>query len=231
MGSGQSTRPGLGWCVTVTAYPVLYSFRRCPYAMRARLALAVAEQICELREVVLSRKPDELRQASAKATVPVLVDIDGRVMEESIDIMLWALQRNDPLNWLPGEETMAETLQWVTRCDGEFKQQLDHYKYPSRFDIVDRCEPRQLASPFLADLNQHLGQSPYLAGRHWGLVDAALAPFVRQFAHTDSTWFASQPWPELQAWLNAFEASALFISILTVHPPWHFGQKTILLFT
>ncbi|MDD2881340.1 MAG: glutathione S-transferase [Rhodoferax sp.] len=215
----------------MTQHPVLYSFRRCPYAMRARLALAAAEQTCELREVVLSRKPDELRQVSAKATVPVLVDINGQVVEESFDIMLWALHRHDPMKWLPGDGAMAGALQWVRRCDGEFKHQLDRYKYPSRFDIGDRCEPRQLASSFLADLNQHLGQSPCLTGGHWGMVDAALAPFVRQFAHTDSGWFASQSWPELQAWLSAFEASDLFKSIMTHHAPWHAGQQKILLFT
>lgn len=215
----------------MTQHPVLYSFRRCPYAMRARLALAVAEQTCELREVVLSNKPDELRQVSAKATVPVLVDIDGRVIAESLDIMLWALQRHDPMNWLPDNAAMAGALPWIRRCDGEFKHQLDRYKYPSRFDISDRCEPRELAASYLADLNQHLSQSAYLAGHHWGLVDAALAPFVRQFAHTDSAWFASQAWPELQAWLTAFEASALFKSIMTVYSPWHAGQKRILSFT
>lgn len=214
----------------MTNHPVLYSFRRCPYAMRARLALAVAEQSCELREVALSRKPDELRQVSLKATVPVLVLIDGQVLDESLDIMLWALQHHDPLKWLPDDDAMVDALQWVTRCDGEFKQQLDRYKYPSRFDISDRCEPRQLAATFLTDLNQCLCQHPYLTGSHWGLVDAALAPFVRQFAHTDRAWFASQPWPQLQAWLNAFEATALFKSIMTVHPAWHVSQKTLILF-
>ena len=216
--------------MTVAVFPILYSFRRCPYAMRARLALVVAEQICELREVVLSRKPDELRQASAKATVPVLVTLDGRVIEESLDIMLWALQRNDPMHWLPDQKTMPEALQWVTRCDGQFKQQLDRYKYPERFAITDRTAPRSAAAGFLADLNLRLSQCACLAGAHWGLADAAVAPFVRQFAHTDDAWFASQPWPELQSWLKDFEASSLFESIMRVFLPWQPDRdKTLLL--
>lgn len=198
--------------------------------MRARMALAVAGQTCELREVVLSRKPDELRQASAKATVPVLVTTDGRVIDQSLDIMLWALQGHDPLKWLPDDDKMADALGWVTRCDGEFKLQLDRYKYPERFAITDPAEPRSAAARFLSDLNLRLGQDPYLTGPHWGLTDAAVAPFVRQFAHTDKTWFASQPWPELQSWLQAFEDSSLFENIMGVHPPWQSHQRELLLF-
>ena len=214
----------------IGAYPVLYSFRRCPYAMRARLALAVSHQTCELREVVLSRKPDALRQVSAKATVPVLVDTNGRVLEESLDIMLWALQRHDPLRWLPAEDKLADTLAWIQRCDGEFKPQLDRYKYPNRFDISDRCEPRDAAARFLAVLNQRLTDTPCLSGTHWGLADATIAPFVRQFAHTDSLWFASRPWPCLQTWLAGFETSPLFQKVMSKYPPWEPGQTQTLVF-
>jgi glutathione S-transferase len=188
--------------------------------MRARMALMVAGQAFELREVVLSRKPVELTQASAKATVPVLIDTDGCVIDESLDIMLWALHRHDPLLWLAPQDGMAETMQWVKRCDGEFKHHLDRYKYPDRFDITDRCEPRSFAAKFLVDLNQRLESSSCLTGPHWGLADAAIAPFVRQFAHTDRVWFASQPWQRLQAWLEKFETSKLFQSIMVVQPPW-----------
>jgi glutathione S-transferase len=198
--------------------------------MRARLALAVAGLTCELREVVLSRKPAELRQASAKATVPVLVTVDGRVIEESLDIMLWALHRNDPMNWLPDETAMPGALQWVARCDGEFKQQLDRYKYPGRFAVTDRTTPRSAAALFLSDLNLRLGQGAFLAGTHWGLADAAVAPFVRQFAHIDQAWFASQPWPELQSWLREFETSSLFERIMRVFPPWQPDTLEKLLF-
>ena len=189
--------------------------------MRARMALVVAGQAFELREVVLSRKPVELTQASSKATVPVLIDTDGRVIDESLDIMLWALHRHDPLHWLAPQGGMMDTMQWITSCDGEFKHHLDRYKYPNRFDIRDRCEPRRLAANFLTDLNQRLEASPCLAGPACGFADAAIAPFVRQFAHTDRAWFSTQPWPKLQLWLEEFENADLFKSIMTVQPPWH----------
>lgn len=198
--------------------------------MRARLALAVSGQVCELRELVLSHKPEELRQASAKATVPVLVDTDGRVLDESLDIMLWALQRHDPLNWLPGEDRRADTLHLIDRCDHEFKPQLDRTKYPNRFDLAGPSEPRAAAARFLIDLNRRLTETPCLSGTHWGLADAAIAPFVRQFAHTDTAWFAGQPWPCLQTWLTHFEASPLFQSVMAKHPPWQPGQAQTLVF-
>lgn len=198
--------------------------------MRARMALAASGQQCELREVVLSQKPEALRQVSAKATVPVLVNTDGRVIDESIDIMLWALQRHDPLKWLPAQDDLTVALQWVARCDDKFKPQLDRYKYPDRFDIADRQEPRNAAGGFLEDLNQRLTEAPSLSGAHWGLADAAIAPFVRQFAHTDRAWFASQPWPKLQTWLADFEASALFERVMNKYPPWQPGQAQTLVF-
>lgn len=198
--------------------------------MRARLALAVSGQTCELREVVLSHKPAELLQASAKATVPVLIDTDGRVLEESLDIMLWALQGHDPLQWLPVQGDLVNALQCITRCDEEFKPRLDRYKYPNRFDIADASGPREAAAGFLADMNQRLATSSFLSGAHWGLLDAAIAPFVRQFAHTDSAWFASRPWPGLQAWLANFEASPLFQRVMAKYPPWQPGQARTLVF-
>jgi glutathione S-transferase len=198
--------------------------------MRARLALAVSGQTCELREVVLSQKPAELRQVSPKATVPVLVDPDGRVIDESLDIMLWALQRHDPLQWLQVPSSLADALRLVKRCDDEFKPLLDRTKYPNRFGKADPAEPRAAAAQFLSDLNQRLTTAPSLSGAHWGLTDAAIAPFVRQFAHIDSEWFASQPWLNLQTWLASFEASPLFQSVMTKHPPWQPGQAQTLMF-
>ncbi len=198
--------------------------------MRARLALAVGHQICELREVVLGRKPDELRQASAKATVPVLIDTSGCVLEESLDIMLWALQRHDPLQWLPAQSGLADAMHLISRCDDEFKPQLDRYKYPNRFDLAEPGAPRFSGAGFIVDLEQRLTRDRYLSGAHWGLADAAIAPFVRQFAHTDSPWFAGQPWPNVQAWLADFEASSLFQSVMSKHPPWQPGQAQTLVF-
>jgi glutathione S-transferase len=199
--------------------------------MRARLALAASGQTCELREVVLSCKPAELRQVSAKATVPVLVDTEGRVLDESLDIMLWALQRHDPLQWLPAQGELADALFLIARCDGEFKPQLDRYKYPGRFGMADRDEARDMGAGFVADLEQRLSRDCCLSGDHWGMVDAAIAPFVRQFAHTDSNWFASQPWPRVQTWLAAFEASSLFQQVMVKYPPWQAGQAQTMVFT
>jgi len=201
--------------------PVLYSFRRCPYAMRARLALAVSGTAYELREVVLARKPQALLQASPKGTVPVLVLPDGAVLEQSLDIMLWALRRHDPQQWLPTsalELDRAMTL--IAQCDGEFKANLDRYKYPNRYALADGLEHRSLGAQFLQTLDTILETLGFLHGNHWGLVDAAIAPFVRQFAHTDPAWFASQPWPALQHWLTDFEASGLYLRIMDKFPAW-----------
>ena len=145
--------------------PVLYSFRRCPYAMRARLALTISAQVCELREVVLARKPAALLQASAKGTVPVLVETDGHVIDQSLDIMLWALRRNDPQQWLtaPGL-ALEDMLQRVAQCDGEFKFHLDRYKYPNRYDLDDGTPHRDQAALFLQDLNTRLSAHAHVMG-------------------------------------------------------------------
>ena len=201
--------------------PVLYSFRRCPYAMRARLALQISGQVCEMREVVLARKPEALLQASAKGTVPVLVETHGGVIEQSLEIMLWALRRHDPGQWLNVNSVPLETqMNWVARCDGDFKFNLDRTKYPNRFGLECSTLSRTQGALFLHDLNQQLLEHPYLIGSHFSLADAALAPFVRQFAHTDPVWFASQAWPELQTWLSRFEDSLLFTAVMQRLEAW-----------
>ncbi len=215
--------------MTPLPHPVLYSFRRCPYAMRARLALLASGQVCELREVVLTNKPQALMDASTKATVPVLVLTDGAVLDQSLDIMLWALGCHDPWQWLPTEGDLAEQmLQLVAQCDGDFKVQLDLYKYPGRFGLTDSTLAREQGSVFLSDLNARLTANPHLLGKSESLADVAIAPFVRQFAHTDATWFAAQAWPALQAWLGAFEASRLFQLAMTKFAPWQPGQTPAL---
>jgi glutathione S-transferase len=202
-------------------YPLLYSFRRCPYAMRARLALAVSGQVCELREVVLARKPAALLHASAKGTVPVLVLPEGRVLEQSLDIMLWALRRHDPQQWLgDSDPALQAMLQLVAHCDGEFKFHLDRYKYPNRYDLNDGTPHQSQGSMFLHQLHNRLMANTYLLSGSPCLADMAIAPFVRQFAHTNPVWFASQPWPALQAWLNRFETSNLFLQIMSSYAPW-----------
>ena len=207
--------------------PVLYSFRRCPYAMRARLALNASGVALEHREVVLKNKPAHMLALSPKGTVPVLWLPDGqgpqggRVLEQSLDIMLWALRQHDPLGWLPASDVaMADAMSLIALNDGPFKQQLDRYKYPNRSGQVSGSADRDEAAVWLLTLEARLQAAPFLAGEHFGLADAAVAPFVRQYAHTDPAWFAAQPWPALASWLAAFEASELFAAIMHKHAPW-----------
>ena len=210
-------------------YSVLYSFRRCPYAMRARLALASSGQSCALREVVLANKPAELLGASPKGTVPVLMLPSGQVIDQSLDIMLWALQRHDPQHWLPQDDAaMQAALQLIGQCDGAFKFHLDRYKYPTRYALANGLEHRKAGAEFLEQLNTQVSATGYLGRAHFALADAAIAPFVRQFAHTDPTWFASQEWSALQQWLSAFEASQEFEDVMHKYPPWVVGQAPVL---
>ncbi|VTU27875.1 glutaredoxin 2 [Variovorax sp. PBL-H6] len=207
------------------ARPVLYSFRRCPYAMRARMAILVSGLSCELREVVLRDKPAELLAASAKGTVPVLVEADGTVIEQSIDIMLWALRHNDPEGWLQaGHATLDEMLSLVAECDGEFKRHLDGYKYPERHPPHDASAHQAQGALFLAQLEARLQASRGLCGEQVALADIAIAPFVRQFAQVDAAWFASRPWPRLQAWLGARLEAPIFLQAMQKYPPWRAGQ-------
>ena len=197
------------------ARPVLYSFRRCPYAIRARLALAVSGQAYALQEVLLRDKPAALLSASPKGTVPVLVLPDGRVLDQSLDIMCWALQRHDPEHWLcPPGATLDDMLVWVAQCDGPFKQTLDRCKYPQRFPDSDLAQAQTAASDWLLTLEARLTQSTYLCGAQAALADVAIFPFVRQFAAIDPPWWRAQPWPHLQRWLQQWLESALFTATM-----------------
>ncbi|WP_420606390.1 glutathione S-transferase [Novosphingopyxis sp.] len=198
--------------------PVLYSFRRCPYAMRARMALHVGGIACEHREVRLRDKPEALIAASSKGTVPVLVLPDGSVIDESIDIMRWALGRNDPEHWLEGDDA---TL--IAANDGPFKHHLDRYKYASRHNS-DAAEHRGEGMAILAALDRRLAAQPFLCGARRTLTDIAVMPFVRQFAATDRDWFAAQTLPHLQAWLAGLLASPLFQAIMVKREPWRAGD-------
>ena len=194
--------------------PVLYSFRRCPYAMRARMALLASGTVCELREVKLSDKPAAMIEASSKATVPVLVLPGDEVVEESLDIMDWALDRSDPEGWLARRDTSL-----IAACDGRFKHALDRYKYPDRHDS-DPAEHRSAGLTFLQTLDARLAKQPQLQGEVRGYTDIAIMPFVRQFAATDRDWFAAQDLPALTRWLENHLASDLFAACMVRHPPW-----------
>ena len=194
--------------------PVLYSFRRCPYAMRARLALAVSGTRTELREVRLSAKPQAMLDASPKGTVPVLVQPGGTVIDESLDIMRWALARRDPEGWLARDDA-----ELIAMNDGPFKRDLDGYKYPDRIG-ADTTAHRESGLTFLCEIDARLANSVQLCGADRGLADAAIMPFVRQFAAVDREWFAALPLPQLQQWLAGHLASDLFAAIMVRAAPW-----------
>lgn len=206
--------------------PILYSFRRCPYAMRARLALAGSGIACSLREVVLRDKPQALREASPKATVPVLVLANGQVLEQSLDIMLWALGRNDPLGWLvPERGDRAAMLALIAGCDEVFKGHLDRYKYPQRYGNADGLVYREQGARWLDTLEQAFGDDDFLFGQRAALADMAIAPFVRQFAYVDVDWFQAQPWPRIKVWLDAWMASVLFERVMRKYAAWAPGDE------
>jgi glutathione S-transferase len=189
--------------------------------MRARLALRVSGLAYEHREVALKSKPAEMLAVSPKGTVPVLCLPSGQVLEQSLDIMRWVLQQNDPQAWLPQTQQAQVWTQTTIDCnDGEFKTHLDRYKYPQRFGLQDGLAHREQGAAVLMRWQAVLQQQLFLAGAQWGLVDACLAPFVRQFARTDRAWFDAQPWPHLAAWLLAFENSDAFLAVMQKHPLW-----------
>ena len=188
--------------------PILYSFRRCPYAMRARLALAVSGTGVELREVKLAAKPAEMLAVSNKGTVPVLVLPDGQVIDESLEIMRWALAINDPEGWLERDD-----IGLIAANDGPFKDNLDRYKYPQRY-AVDPLPYRALCLEFLREIDALVAAGDRLGGGALGLNDAAIIPFVRQFAAVDPGWFDAQALPYLRAWLDDYLGSDLFRSIM-----------------
>jgi len=190
---------------------LLYSFRRCPYAMRARMALRYAGVPVQIVEVSLKAKPADMLALSPKGTVPVL-SVDGRVIEESLEIMLWALAQHDPDDWLLKGD--PRVLQLIAENDQAFKHHLNRYKYAERYPEQPMEHYRAEGEVFLRALEALLADRAFLLAEHLSLADVALAPFVRQFAHVDREWFASAPYPRLQAWLQRFLESALFVAVM-----------------
>ncbi|MED5509865.1 MAG: glutathione S-transferase [Pseudomonadota bacterium] len=207
----------------------LYSFRRCPYAMRARLAIAQSGIQCELREVVLKDKPQQLIELSPKATVPVLLTADDKVIDESIDIAFWALAQHDPDNWYQSltSEQHEQMLALIENNDGEFKYFLDRYKYADRYPEQDERFYREQGEKTLTRLEQLLTEHDCLLRDSWTLADIALLPFIRQFAFVDKAWFDSSPYPRVRAWLEAFLESDLFRSVMKKYPQWQQGDEPV----
>lgn len=199
--------------------PILYSFRRCPYAMRARLAIASSAISIELREVVLRNKPPQLLDISPKGTVPVIQLPDGKIIEESLDIMYWALSQHDKNNWL--KNGSAEAIQQLIQCnDGEFKYYLDRYKYADRYPENDEQYYRKKAEVFITELEKRLSQHTFLCGENCSPADMAIFPFIRQFSNVNHDWFQSSKYQNLKQWLNRHLESDLFLSIMEKYPAW-----------
>ena len=213
-------------------HPVLYSFRRCPYAMRARLAIQAAGFQCELREIVLRDKAPELLETSPKGTVPVLVLPDGFVLEESLEIMLYVLGKRDPDSWLPEDDNRGAVMALIAENDGPFKTHLDRTKYANRFaakgEQVDLETERAGAMTFLKKLDDVLAEQVFLGGSQANLADMAILPFVRQFAHIDIDWFRGQRIENVCRWLDAFLSGGQFKSIMTKYEKWEAGQPPTL---
>ena len=206
--------------------PILYSFRRCPYAMRARLGIAFAGLTVELREIVLRNKPAQMLQISPKGTVPVLQLPAGQVIEESLEILEWALVLQDPQGLLNTNVAQADAL--IARNDNEFKHWLDRYKYFDRHPEQSQLEYRQHGELFIQQLESLLGQNPYLLGASPSKADIAIMPFVRQFAHVDRAEFAQLPYPQVQKWLQHWLEHPVFTQIMQKYAPWQLGDEPVL---
>ena len=214
---------------------ILYSFRRCPYAMRARLALKYAGIKVELREVDLNSPPDALIAISEKATVPVLHLSDGKIIDESWEIVQWAIKQNDPEAWLgANEENLIATDMLLEINDYSFKQDLDHYKYADRFPEHSMEHYREQGEAFLQELEQRLVENKHLISNKLSIADIALFPFIRQFAMVDKPWFDQAPYPKLQQWLQGFleserEEFYIFSSIMQKVDTWKQGDPVVYL--
>lgn len=204
--------------------PILWSFRRCPYAIRARMALLSAGLDVELREIKLKAKPKAFLAASPSGTVPNLQAGDLR-LDESLEIMLWALAQNDPqgLMRMPDDGNAL-----IAQNDGPFKAALDHTKYAVRYPDLDPQAERAKASEFLQSLDTRLAAHAFLMADRPTLADLAIFPFVRQFAQIDRAWFDAQPWPRLILWLDGFLQSADFQTAMTKSPVWEDGAAPYL---
>ena len=204
--------------------PILYSFRRCPYAMRARMAIHISSQKCEIREVLLRDKPPSMLEYSSKGTVPVLVLQSGEVIDESLDVIDWALNLNDPYNWQRSKDN-EKTKELIKINDGEFKHHLDRYKYSKRYDNEDPEFHRKKCLSFIEKVNSDLQNSKYIFDDAISYIDISLLPFIRQFRIADNEWFDELPYENVKSWLSNFLNSELLESIMSKHDLWKEGDE------
>ena len=203
----------------MTTLPVLYSYRRCPYAMRARMALSNSGIEVQIREISLREKPQSMLDASPKGTVPVLVLPTGEVIDQSLDIMKWALSKNDKNCWVPeGNQAKVEALIQIN--DGDFKKRLDQYKYPERYQAIVEDVLQEAIRVQIEPMNTLLDQNEFLLGYEMTLADVAIFPFIRQFSMVDPAWFENSGFNSLKRWLKCFLESELFTSVMAKYPVW-----------
>lgn len=193
------------------AFHTLYSYRRCPYAMRARMALVSAKIQCRVYDIDFKDKPEAMLKASPKGTVPVLI-FDGQVIDESLDIVNWALSQNDPEGW-----SVEDTEGLIHENDGPFKAALDRYKYPNRFPDEDCSNAQEQGLEFLKKMNGRLEKAPYLNGNQKTIIDICIFPFIRQFANVNQGWFENLDLKPLQNWLAHNLESEIFLHVMKKH--------------
>jgi glutathione S-transferase len=215
---------------TDSTLPVLYSLRNCPYAMRARVAIFKAQQIVILRDIVLSNKPKEMITASSKATVPVLVLANGTVVEESLAIMLWALNETDPDDLLQSqnEHELSVMLNLIKSFDHDFKVCLEQYKCAKRYRESNIIECRVECEQFIQTLESRLNRHSFLISNTESLADIALLPFIRQFARIERQWYLQSPYPKVRQWLNNYLQSPMFTKVMAKYPLWLDDHEVVL---
>jgi glutathione S-transferase len=213
-----------------SSLPILYSLRNCPYAMRARLAIFKAKQTVLLRDLVLSNKPEEMLAVSPKATVPVIVLANGTVIEESLEVMLWALQETDPADLLDYQQegALSAMLLLINEFDNDFKTCLEAYKCAKRYQEDNVAECRTVCQQYIQQLEQRLTAHSFLMSDKESLADIALIPFIRQFARIERQWYLQSPYPMVRQWLNRYLQSSVFTKVMAKHPLWVDEREDVL---
>lgn len=214
---------------TIDDKAILYSLRNCPYAMRARLAIYKSKQIVLLRDLVLSNKPAEMLRASPKGTVPVIVLSSGEVIEESLDVMLWALTTSDPNDLLQksDENNLTEMLKLITEFDTHFKRCLEAYKCAKRYQEDNVVECRVACESFIQQLETRLSAHAFLMSAQESMLDIALMPFIRQFSRVERQWYLQSPYPRVREWLNNYLQSPIFTKVMAKYPLWLDNQEIV----
>lgn len=210
--------------------PILYSLRNCPYVMRARIAIFKSKQTILLRDLVLSNKPKEMLKASPKGTVPVIVLADGTVIDESLEVMLWALQETDPDDLLHSHitNTLPAMLQLINEFDHDFKACFEQYKCAKRYRENDLLEFRETCEVYIKKLEQRLTRHLFLMSDKESLADIALLPFIRQFARIERQWYLQSPYPNVRQWLNSYLQSVMFTKVMAKQPLWLDSREDVL---